>query len=317
MFNPATVFDTMIRSEWNLQPSSVRGICNADTAFYQRQLYRLIYGRYDFDLPKQSEGQVAWKYNLVRFLLFGWGSMGVFYTKRYGWLPLPYSVLSIDEQYNPRVIQSSSSQGLRKPVRGIVGFNAGLVQVYDDFYGMWDIVTHYATKLASIDKGVDVNLMNTSLGLYVEVDDPKEGQDVKQAYEEATTGKPLVVSVRNRFRSKGARGEYKTMLANPKNAYLVNDFLDARRTIIDQFLTDIGVANANTDKRERLIKSEVEANDEEVRIARDYIADNIQRGFDQINKISGLNLRVRPHKGGDEYVRDNADGLLQVSSNTV
>lgn len=310
MFEPSTIFDTMVASEWNMQPSSVRGVCNASTAYYQRQLYRLIYGRYDFDLPTASENQIAWKYNFFRFLLFGWGSCGVFYTKKFGWIPLPYSVLEIDVQYNPLIIQSSSNYKLRKPVRGIVGFNAGLVQIYDDFYGMYDIVTHYATKLADIDKGINVNLMNTSLGLYVEVDSPKDGQDVKQAYSDATTGKPLVVSVKNRFREKGPQKEYKTMLANPKNAYLTSDFLDARRTIVNQFLTDIGIKNANTDKRERLVNAEVESNNEETGIARDYILDNIKRGFDDINRISGLSLKVRPHKGGDTNVGDNTNGIL-------
>lgn len=312
MFDPATLFDTMVTSEWNLQPSSVRGVCNVDTAYYTRQLYRLIYGRYDFTLPVSSDKQIAWKHNWLRYLLFGWGSCGVFYTSRYGWIPLPYSVLKLDVQYNPAIIQASSNYALNRPPRGIVGLNCGIIQIYDDFYGMHDIVTHYATKLASMDKGVNVNIMNASLGIYAEVGSAKESQDVKLAYKKATEGEPLVVEIKHP--NKGAPREYKTMLANPKNVYLVDKFLDARRTILNQFLTDIGIDNANTDKRERLIESEVNANSEEIAIARDYIADNIQRGFDDINKISGLNLKISIHEGRVKNVWNNLAGIRNVSS---
>lgn len=295
MFDATTVFDSMIMREWNTQPSNVRGVCTRDTAYYTRILYRLIYGRYDFDLPKASPGQIAWKYNWWRFLIFGLGSSGIFYTKAYGWIPLPYSILKFDVQYNPLIIQGTSQYMLTKPARGVVGVNAAIVQIYDDFYGMYDLVTHYATKLAQIDKGIDVNLMNTSLGLYMEVESPKDVQDAKAAYSKATTGEPFVVAVSKSKTPQSQKREYKTMIAEPKNAYLTDKFLEARRTIVNQFLSDIGVNNANTDKKERLITDEANANNEEISIARDYIYDNLKRGIDEMNQITGLNVTVRPH----------------------
>lgn len=283
--------DNLMAGEWNLQPSSVRGVANQSTAYYQRQLFKLIYGHYDLTLPKASEGQVAWKYNWFRVLLFGLGSLGVFYTKKFGWLPLPYSILRLNEQYNPYLIQSVAQQMIEKPIRGIVGATCEIIQINDDFYGMWDVVTHYAEKLAQIDKGINVNLMNTSLGLYMEAASPQEARDIKNAYEEATTGKPLVVEIK---RNKDMQDkQYKTMLASPKSSYLVGDYLNDRRTIINQFLTEIGISNANTDKRERLISDEVQANGEEVGIARDYVYDNIKRGMDAVNALTGLGLDIR------------------------
>lgn len=288
---PITSLDNMIASEWNLQPSSVRGVANQSTAYYQRQLFKLVYGHYEFTLPMKSDGQAAWKYNWFRFLLFGYGSLGVFYTKKYGWIPLPYTVLRVDEQFNPFFIQSVSNQYLPNTVRGVVGITCEIIQISDDFFGMYDIVTHYATKLAEIDKGINVNLMNCSIGLYMEASDTNEARDIKTAYEEATTGKPLVTVVKRKKDMEDK--QYKTMLANPKSAYLVGDFLNDRRTVINQFLTEIGIRNANTNKRERLISDEVLANGEEVEIARDYVYDNIKRGMLAVRKMTGLDLDIR------------------------
>lgn len=296
-FTPTTLHQS-IQANWNMQPSDVHGVCSADTRYYQRQLFKLVKGRYDFTLPEKSDGQTGWKYNWFREILFGWGSVVVFYTRRYGWIPLPYSVLKFDEQYNPLIVQSSSTYGFDNPPKGIIGVNAALIQVSDDFYGFYDLVTHYAVMLASIDKGVDVNLMNTSLGLYMEAEDANDARDIKQAYSKATTGEPMVVTVRNRKR-RGTPHEYKTMISQPKNAYLVNDFLVARRTIINQFLTDLGVANANTDKKERLITNEIEANNEEVGIVKDLVLDNMRRGAKQLKELSGIDIAPRLHKVSD------------------
>lgn len=290
-------------NEWNVQPSRVKGIWNQDTMYYKKMLYRIIYGHYDFDLPEQNGNQIKWAKNWFKMLLFDWGSVGVFYTKKFGWLPLPYSILRFDVQYNPLVIQSTSNYMLDKTIRGIVGVNCGIVKIFDDFFGYDSVVTHYAEKLAAFDKGINVNIMNSSLGLYVEVDSPKEAEDVKTAYHKATAGEPLVVSgAQNKSKdilAANQKERFLPMFSQAKNMYLGTEFLEGRRTIINQFLTDIGINNANTDKRERLISNEVEANNEEIITNTDYVLNNIREGFEEINRISGLNLQVRAHNGGD------------------
>ena len=61
---------------------------------------------------------------------------------------------------------------------------------------------------------------------------------------------------------------------------------------MSEFLTEIGVNNANTDKRERLTDNEVEANDSEIQLNAGYWLDNIREGFDAANAMFGLNISV-------------------------
>ena len=61
---------------------------------------------------------------------------------------------------------------------------------------------------------------------------------------------------------------------------------------MSEFLTEIGVNNANTEKRERLTDNEVEANDSEIQLNAGYWLDNIKEGFDVANRLYNLNLSI-------------------------
>lgn len=59
------------------------------------------------------------------------------------------------------------------------------------------------------------------------------------------------------------------------------------------FLTAIGIPNANTDKRERLITDEVNSNNIETMTLCDQWLENLQHGCKKVNKMFGLNVSVR------------------------
>ena len=61
---------------------------------------------------------------------------------------------------------------------------------------------------------------------------------------------------------------------------------------MSEFLTEIGVNNANTDKRERLTDNEVEANDSEIQLNAGYWLDNIREGIEKANAMYNLNITV-------------------------
>ena len=58
------------------------------------------------------------------------------------------------------------------------------------------------------------------------------------------------------------------------------------------FDTDVGIPNANTDKKERLISDEVNANNVEVTSKADLWLDQLQKSFAQTSKMFGIKLGV-------------------------
>ena len=272
----------MLLNHFNIQPSVVKGRANAGVEFYKRLLYTKIYSTLDFTLPE------TWKKNYFRFWLFHIGSIGVIYTNEFGWVAQPYSIIELDLYYNPKIIQVYN-QFITTPKIGAVGVNAGIIKCMDDFFGLDDIVTRYSTELAQCDRSIDVNLMNSNVTAFFKAKNKKDADAIKEAYAEATTGKPFVVVNKEVMDDESIE----TLLPNMKNNYLVNDLLQSRRGIINAFLTEIGIRNANYDKRERLNSQEVSENNDETSAIISVIYDNIKKSMDEVNAISGLNLGVK------------------------
>lgn len=273
--------DQMFSDYFNIQPSQVKARANIGVEYHKRYLYQLIYSRFKFTIPKQ------WGRGLFRRCVFAYGSIGVIYTKKFGWIAYPYSILKRDMSYGPAEIQIVN-RFLDKPKRGIVGLNAGVVHILDDYFGLDDLVTHYATKLAACDKALDINLMNANVTKSFEVASKKQAAEIKEAYEEATKGNPLVVL--NKEVSEGRT--LTNFFGDVKSNYIGLDVLETKRTIINEFLTKIGINNANVTKRERLNSDEVNANNEETKSLAEIMLENISSDFDKINAISDLGLKV-------------------------
>lgn len=300
MNNPIMFSQDMIMNHFNIQPSDVKGRANAGTEFYKRLLYTKIYSTLEFTLPE------TWKKNYFRFWLFHFGSIGVIYTNEFGWVAQPYSVIKLDLYYNPKIIQVYNSF-INTPKIGAVGVNAGIIKCMDDYFGLDDIVTRYATDLAQCDRSIEVNLMNSNVTAFFKAKSKKEADAIKEAYAEATTGKPLVVINKEVMDDE----VFDTMLPNMKNNFLVNDLLQARRGILNAFLTEIGIRNANYDKRERLNSQEVNENNDETSAIITVIYDNIRRSMEEVNAVSGLGLDVKLHYDyRDEEDVDTWQGLL-------
>jgi len=274
----------MILNHFNIQPSVVKGRANAGVEFYKRLLYTKIYSTLDFTLPE------TWKKNYFRFWLFHIGSIGVIYTNEFGWVAQPYSIIQLDLYYNPKIIQVYN-QFITTPKIGAVGVNAGIIKCMDDYFGLDDIVTRYATDLAQCDRSIEVNLMNSNVTAFFKAKNKKDADAIKEAYSKATTGEPFVIVNKEVMDDESIE----TLLPNMKNNYLVNDLLQSRRGIINAFLTEIGIRNANYDKRERLNSQEVSENNDETSAIISVIYDNIKATMDEVNKISGLNLGVKLH----------------------
>lgn len=289
MSNPVMFSQEMILDHFNLQPSDVKGRANAGVEFYKRLLYTKLYSTLDFTLPE------TWKKNYFRFWLFHFGSIGVIYTKEYGWVCQPYSIIKLNLYYNPKVIQIYN-QYIKTPKIGAVGINAGIIKCMDDYFGLDDIVTRYATDLAQCDRSIEVNLMNSNVTAFFKAKDKKSADAVREAYAEATTGKPFV-TVNKEVMDEDS---IDTLLPNMKNNFLVNDLLQARRGILNAFLTEIGIRNANYDKKERLNSQEVNENNDETSAVISVIFDNIKKSMEEVNEISGLGLNVKLHYDYEE-----------------
>lgn len=266
----------------NLNPSEVKGQINLATFRNKRYLYNLIYSVFDLKIPE------TWNMSYFRYFIFHYGNLGVFYTRKYGWLPMPFTMETLDIFMFPRKMTGNNPM-IDNPVTGIRGINSEIIYIFDDLFGLEATVNDYAYKLANVDKAFDVNLMNSSFALTAYVEDQKEAMEIKNAYSKASMGDPLVI-VKKRMKDS----KLENMVDSPKNNLAALELHQARRAVINDFLTEIGVRNANYEKKERLNSQEVNENNDETKAQAQIMLDNLKACFDRIRKVTGgeIDLQV-------------------------
>lgn len=181
---------------------------------------------------------------------------------------------------------------------------------YNKFQGVMSLINRYAVLLANIDCSLNVSLYNSRLAHVFEAETDAQLKSLQKMYDDVSRGNPAV------FLKKGMKNLGKdsdsSYFLNVKNTYIGNDLLLTKRSIMNEFLTEIGINNANTDKRERLNSDEVNANNSEVRCTIVRFIDTLNEcakrinenpNFDDITNLQfSINSRVidtiKQEKGG-------------------
>lgn len=269
-------------NQFNLQPASVKGQGNLSTQYYRRILFEKLFSSFKFVIPKTCP------INWFRFWLFEYGSIGVVYTKQYGWIFQPYSVTALNIYYQPSDIIVTNAY-LNQTVKGKIGVNAGIIHILDDYFGLAPLVDKYAVQLAEVDSALNVNLMNSKISYLFEAESKKKAMEYKEAYKQATSGEPLVVLNSGVLNGKSVS----PLLPKVKDNFIALDLMETRRAIINAFLTDVGIRNVSVQKKERLTSGETNENNDETRALVSVMEDNIRNDMESINRISGLGLGVQ------------------------
>lgn len=276
------------------KPKEVEGLNNSSYFYYYNQLYTKINSLFNFkNLPEN------WDISYIKDNLFRNGYLGIVELNGSTW-PLICGYSGINMYNNPIEII------IANPVLGSfsrkIGENGELLyfnRVAGQFLSVDPLVTRYAVLLRQCDRSLNVSLMNSRVAHVFEGENDAEVASYKKMYDEVSRGKPAV------FLKKGTNSlrESNFNFLNVRNTYIGNDVLLTKRTIMNEFLTEIGVNNANTDKRERLNTDEVNANNSEIQTNITQWLDTMKDCIKRINKTLGLNIDVELNKhiyGGEE-----------------
>ena len=291
----AMMYDDMQRYRGTMKPRRVRGQINADTFFWKNYLLRLLFGCFDFNnIPD------GWDKDYMLTHLFMDGKICITDTAM-GVLPLACGVSGVNVFNHPTTVI------IANPVLGTlertIEKDCALVKLEFSYGGVWRLLNRYADLLAQCDKAMSIGLMNASLlgGCIMFADNEAQAKTMRKLYDTLSDGEPVVFVKRSQVQKSDI------YFAKGKENFLVDDVQVVQRKIIDQFLTTIGVNNANTDKRERMIRAEAESNDVEVQASVEHWLENVNEGLDVANRLYGLQL---------EFVRkrfeaENMDNMAQ------
>lgn len=283
----------LLNRYFSVKPRSVEGLNNTSVLYYTQQLIKKLFGV--FEIQGAPDG---WDINYMKERIFLDGRLCVTDTAM-GVLPLQTGVAGIN------VFNHPTTCVIANPVLGsferLIETDCALVLLQYDYGNAWPMINRYAALLASCDGSIAVNLINSRVAAVFGAENKKEAESYKLMYDQITEGKPGVFIGEAMAKKLSERLMYNRV----KESYVADQIENLKHQIMDDFLSDLGVENANTDKRERLITNEVESNYQEVRAGAEHWLDNINEGFTKANELYNLNLRMIRREWRREEVKNN------------
>lgn len=281
----------LVRDYFARKPSDVDGVMNSSTLYYRNYLLKKLFGRFTFaGIPE------GWDEDYMLEVLFLNGYFCITDTE-VGVLPLKCGLTGIN------IFEKPTSVIVANPVLGnferTIDVSAVVIQLQPNYEGVYNMINRYSTLLAMCDSAIAVNLMNTKAAHVFGAANKAQAETFKKMYDKISCGEPAVFI-------KDGLNEENFFTMPVKQYFIADDVQLLKRKIVTEFLTEIGINNTNSDKRERLTDDEVNANNLEVSANIQCWIDNVGWGIDKANAMFDLNLRF--------VVRD-FDGKLEVNEN--
>lgn len=185
-----------------------------------------------------------------------------------------------------------TSTTIANPVLGQLNgtFGVNAVWMRNNIYAkpIFEIIKEYAVNLAQLDVDIKVNLDNLKLAKVFKAANNEQAKQIRELYKKIIMGEPAVIS----GNGNDWLSEENMEIFASDVTYYVDKLLADRRAIINDFLTQFGINNAAIEKKERLITSEIDINNQEIEINKQYWLEPRREALKEVNKLFGTTITV-------------------------
>ena len=286
-------YDDLVKDFFAQRPKEVDGVANASALYYRRWMLRKLFSIFKFSgIPD------TWDMDYFLQNLFLPGYVCITDTP-IGVIPLQCGYTGINVYNHPTTCV------IANPVLGsferTIGDDCVLIHLQYDYSGVEPMLRRYAYLFAACDSSISVNLMNSKVAFVGEAKTKAQAATLQKMYDQISCGKPAVFA-------NTTDGETTWQLMRVKDTFIADTVQNLKETIKQEFLTEIGIKNSNTQKRERLITAEAERNDDETRINVEHWLYNIRKGLDEANNMFGLSLGVELNRAPEQKTEPGMEG---------
>lgn len=155
----------------------------------------------------------------------------------------------------------------------------------------------FAYRLYETERTIDTNLIAQKTPVLIE-GDTKTILTLKNTYMSFAGNTPFI------FGNKDYNINQKLNALKTDAPYLIDKLELHKHEIWNEALTFLGIDNANTDKKERLITDEVESNNELINYYLNCFYKTRKQACDMINKKYGLDIKIKLNKDVLELLKE-------------
>lgn len=167
----------------------------------------------------------------------------------------------------------------------------------------------FAYRLYETERTIDTNLIAQKTPVLIE-GDTKTILTLKNTYMSFAGNTPFI------FGNKDYNINQKLNALKTDAPYLIDKLELHKHEIWNEALTFLGIDNANTDKKERLITDEVESNNELINYYLNCFYKTRKQACDMINEKYGLNIKIKLNKDILELLKEE-DLLFNLDNEGV
>lgn len=279
-------FDYQTLNYYNSQrsPSTVHIKNTRLRRYFRKYLFQKAISVFKWNLPEE------WDKDYFLYTLYGLGYIAVIDTDQYGVICQGGALGGYNLYYRPSYIIITNPL-IKGTITANLDRDCALIKLQPDYSSIMDIVGYYADLMALASESTGINLLNVKSGTVFGAQNKAQAESYKKMYDTLSDGDPAVVIDKTMLDDQG-QPTWFPFTQHLKESYVVTDLLSDMRKIEAMFDTDIGIPNANTDKRERLITDEVNANNVETATRCELWLESIRKGIDKANDKYNLSLSV-------------------------
>lgn len=252
--------------------------------YFRRYLIQKAIAVFKWRMPKE------WAQNYILYVLYCWGYLAIVNTDKFGVIAQGCSLAGYDVFYQPTkaIISNPLLTGILEPK---IGKQCTLLRLQPDYGGIMDKVNFYADMLALSAETAGTNLFNSKLAYVFGATNKADAESFKKMYDNIASGEPAQFIGKSLFNEDGSPN---WMMFNQdlRSSYIAGDILEDMRKWELKFCSDLGIPNSNTEKKERLITSEVESNNVEVKLWADLALESLKKGCSEAREMFGIDLDV-------------------------
>ena len=286
LFEGSEPFDYQTLNYYNASrsPSTIHSKNTRLRRYFRKYLFQKAISVFNWNIPEE------WDKDYFLYTLYGMGYIAIVDTDQYGTICQGGALGGYNLYYRPSYIIITNPL-IRGTITANIDVDCAIIKLQPDYSSIMDIVGFYADQLAIASEALGINLVNVKTGTVFGAESKQKAESYKKMYDALSAGDPAIVIDKTMLDEQG-KPSWFPFVQDVKQNYVASDILSDMRKIESMFDTEIGIPNANTDKRERLITDEVNANNIETASRCELWMDSIRKGMAKANQLFGLSLSV-------------------------
>ena len=285
-------------------PSMVKSFNNKVFIFWERALFQRAASVIDFkDLPDAWGGATK---DFFTYCLYKFGYVGVFNSKEYGLVFQPGNTSGFNIYYQPVKFIIANPHMQTTKTEFTIGADVELIKLTPDYMGIWDIISYYAEKLATLDNALNMSLINNKFAFMLAAKNKQASEAFKKMIDKVNAGEPAVIYDQKLVNDQQDKTEPWQLWSRDhmKENYLTTMQLADFNTILHNFDKEIGIPTLPVEKKERMITDEAQSTVMDAISRSEIWLETLESSLELVNNKFGLNIKAERHFKTEEVAKD-------------